>query len=78
MCGSPAGMRALFLRRRACGAPDAGKTYTGAIGRGGRVLGKIEEYFLETLAPGDTFLFSGEILALLAFIEAAEPVADGE
>jgi ATP-dependent Lhr-like helicase len=29
---------------------------------GGPVLGKIEEYFLETLAPGDTFLFAGKIL----------------
>lgn len=31
--------------------------------RGGRVLGKIEEYFIETLAPGDTFLFGGIVLA---------------
>jgi len=31
--------------------------------RGGRSLGKIEEYFIETLAPGDTFLFGGEVLA---------------
>ncbi len=31
--------------------------------RGGRVLGKIEEYFIETLAPGDTFLFGGNVLA---------------
>jgi ATP-dependent Lhr-like helicase len=30
--------------------------------RGGPPLGKVEEYFLETLAPGDTFLFSGKIL----------------
>jgi ATP-dependent Lhr-like helicase len=34
----------------------------GFAGRGGRVLGKIEEYFIETLAPGDTFLFAGSIL----------------
>ena len=32
--------------------------------RGGPVLGQIEEYFLETLVPGDTFLFSGRILKL--------------
>lgn len=32
--------------------------------RGGRILGKIEEYFLETLSPGDTFLFAGQILKL--------------
>jgi len=34
----------------------------GFIGRGGRVLGKIEEYFIETLTAGDTFLFAGSIL----------------
>lgn len=28
----------------------------------GRVLGEIEEYFAETLTPGDTFLFAGEVL----------------
>jgi len=34
----------------------------GAPLRGGRVLGEVEEYFAEQLAPGDTFLFSGEVL----------------
>ncbi len=34
----------------------------GFAGRGGRVLGRIEEYFIETLSPGDTFLFAGLIL----------------
>ncbi len=34
----------------------------GAAGRGGPVLGKIEEYFLETLAQGDTFIFAGKVL----------------
>lgn len=34
----------------------------GAAMRGGAVLGKIEEGFLETLAWGDTFLFSGKTL----------------
>ena len=29
---------------------------------GGRVLGEVEEYFVEQLAPGDTFVFAGEIL----------------
>ncbi|QDG78807.1 ligase-associated DNA damage response DEXH box helicase [Labrenzia sp. PHM005] len=32
------------------------------IGRGGRLLGEIEEYFIEQLAPGDTFIFGGEVL----------------
>jgi ATP-dependent Lhr-like helicase len=30
--------------------------------RGGRVLGEIEEDFADTLTPGDTFLFAGEVL----------------
>jgi len=34
----------------------------GAVGRGGPMLGQVEEYFLETLAAGDTFLFSGKVL----------------
>src|SRR5262249_50695266 len=29
---------------------------------GGRVLGEVEEYFIEQLRPGDTFAFAGEIL----------------
>jgi ATP-dependent helicase Lhr and Lhr-like helicase len=39
------------------GAPSA---------RGGRVLGQIEEYFLETLKPGDTFRFAGQVLRFAA------------
>jgi len=35
-----------------------------SVGRGGRVLGEIEEYFIETLSPGDSFLFAGEVLQL--------------
>jgi len=31
-------------------------------GHGGRVLGKVEEYFAETLRPGDNFLFAGKVL----------------
>ncbi|TYC67464.1 ligase-associated DNA damage response DEXH box helicase [Stappia sp. BW2] len=32
------------------------------VGRGGRVLGEMEEYFLEQMTPGDTFLFGGEVV----------------
>jgi ATP-dependent Lhr-like helicase len=32
--------------------------------RGGPVLGKIEEGFIEALVPGDTFLFAGKVLLL--------------
>ena len=28
----------------------------------GRVLGEVEEYFIEQLTPGDTFVFAGEVL----------------
>jgi ATP-dependent helicase Lhr and Lhr-like helicase len=35
---------------------------TGALGRGGRLLGEIEEYFIEGLAVGDTFVFGGEVV----------------
>ena len=30
--------------------------------RGGRILGEVEDYFAETLTPGDTFIFAGEVL----------------
>ncbi len=39
----------------------AGKTGR-PVGRGGRVLGEVEEYMIEQLTPGDTFLFAGEVL----------------
>ena len=42
---------------------------TGAIARGGRVLGELEEYFIEGLTPGDTFVFSGEILRFEALAQ---------
>ena len=34
----------------------------GTLGRGGLSLGKVEEYFLEQLVQGDTFLFAGKVL----------------
>ncbi|MEI9929175.1 MAG: hypothetical protein WDM89_01055 [Rhizomicrobium sp.] len=33
-------------------------------GAGGRSLGQLEEYFVEQLTPGDTFVFSGQRAAL--------------
>ena len=41
-------------------SPDG--TIKSAGGRAGRRLGDIEEYFIETLSPSDTFLFAGEVL----------------
>jgi len=59
----------LYAPTKLASRGDATSSYTGPLRRGGRVLGEIEEYFLETLAPGDTFLFGGEILALQAIAE---------
>jgi len=42
---------------------------TGALGRGGRVLGEIEEYFIEGLVVGDTFVFGGEVVRYEALAE---------
>ncbi len=41
------------------------------IPRGGRVLGEVEEYFVETMVPGDTFVFAGEVLKYEAIVEDA-------
>jgi ATP-dependent helicase Lhr and Lhr-like helicase len=41
------------------------------IPRGGRLLGHVEEYFVETMVPGDTFVFAGEILKYEAIVEDA-------
>jgi ATP-dependent Lhr-like helicase len=43
--------------------------HSGPVGRGGKLLGQVEEYFIETLTPGDTFVFSGEILRYEAIVE---------
>ncbi len=43
--------------------------YSGPIARGGRVLGEVEEYFVEGLVPGDTFVFAGEVLRYEALVE---------
>ncbi|MFD1695108.1 ligase-associated DNA damage response DEXH box helicase [Roseibium aestuarii] len=39
------------------------------LGRGGRVLGEIEEWFIEQLNHGDTFLFGGEVVRFEALLE---------
>ena len=40
-------------------------------GAGGRTIGRVEEYFLESLAPGDTFIFAGEVLRFEGIRETA-------
>jgi ATP-dependent helicase Lhr and Lhr-like helicase len=49
--------------------------------RAGRKLGDIEEYFIETLTPGDTFLFAGQVLRYLTIEETSvlcQPTSDPE
>ncbi|MFC0240955.1 ligase-associated DNA damage response DEXH box helicase [Rhodopseudomonas telluris] len=50
-------------------AKSKGGGHTGAIARGGRMLGQIEEYFIEGLTPGDTFVFGGEVVRYEAMME---------
>ena len=45
------------LGRARTAKPGTAKPLTG-----GRVLGEVDEYFIEQLKPGDTFVFAGEIL----------------
>ena len=37
--------------------------------QGGRVLGEVEEDFIDQLAPGDTFVFAGEVLRFAGLVE---------
>ena len=47
----------------------AGSGATGPLLRGGRILGEIEEYFIEGLVSGDTFVFGGEVVRYEALVE---------
>ncbi len=58
-----------MLKVRLVRSRSAGSGSTGAIARGGRVLGEIEEYFIEGLTPGDTFVFGGEVVRYEALAE---------
>src|SRR5690606_27931757 len=45
------------------------RTATGPIGRFGRVLGELEEYFIDQLVKGDIFTFGAEIVAYEGMFE---------
>jgi ATP-dependent helicase Lhr and Lhr-like helicase len=51
-----------MLKVRLVRSRGSGSGSTGALGRGGRMLGEIEEYFIEGLVVGDTFVFGGEVV----------------
>jgi ATP-dependent Lhr-like helicase len=58
-----------MLKVRLVRSRAGGGGHTGPIARGGRVLGEVEEYFIEMLVPGDTFVFAGDILKYEALVE---------
>jgi ATP-dependent Lhr-like helicase len=62
-------VEAVMMKVRLVRSRGGAKGHTGAIGRGGRVLGEVEEYFAENLSVGDTFVFAGEILRYEAMVE---------
>ncbi|WP_170849839.1 ligase-associated DNA damage response DEXH box helicase [Tardiphaga sp. OK245] len=51
------------------GSGKGKKGVTGALARGGRMLGQIEEYFIEGLVVGDTFVFGGEVVRYESLVE---------
>jgi ATP-dependent Lhr-like helicase len=65
-------LKVRLVRSRAGGAG-----HTGRIALGGRVLGEVEEYFVNLLTPGDTFMFAGRLLRFLRLREMAIEVAEG-
>ncbi|MEO6014823.1 MAG: ligase-associated DNA damage response DEXH box helicase [Devosia sp.] len=51
------------------GRPRDGRQSTGPISRWGRVLGELEEYFIDQLVKGDTFVFGSEVVAYEGMFE---------
>jgi ATP-dependent Lhr-like helicase len=58
-----------MLKVRLVRSRGGGAGSTGAVARGGRMLGEIEEGFIEGLVVGDTFVFGGEIVRYEALVE---------
>ncbi|MGY2811080.1 ATP-dependent Lhr-like helicase [Bradyrhizobium sp. USDA 4506] len=58
-----------MLKVRLVRSRAGGSGSTGAIARGGRMLGEIEEVFIEGVVPGDTFVFGGEVVRYEALVE---------
>ncbi|WP_372073628.1 ligase-associated DNA damage response DEXH box helicase [Tistrella mobilis] len=52
-------------------------TRPGGRGMGGRMLGRIEEWFVQGLVPGDSFVFAGELLVYEALRETDVLVSRG-
>jgi ATP-dependent Lhr-like helicase len=58
-----------MLKVRLLRSRGGGTGSTGALGRGGRMLGEIEEAFIEGLVIGDTFVFGGEVVRYESLVE---------
>ena len=58
-----------MLKVRLVRSRGGGTGSTGVLGRGGRMLGEIEEAFIEGLVLGDTFVFGGEVVRYEALAE---------
>jgi ATP-dependent Lhr-like helicase len=58
-----------MLKVRLVRSRDGGSGSTGRLSRGGRMLGEIEEAFIEGLVVGDTFVFGGEVVRYEALAE---------
>jgi ATP-dependent Lhr-like helicase len=58
-----------MLKVRLVRSRGAGSGSTGTLARGGRMLGEIEEAFIEGLVIGDTFVFGGEVVRYEALVE---------
>ena len=50
------------IRVRLVGARNARRLSSGGAIAGGRVLGEVDEHFVEQLVVGDTFVFAGEVV----------------
>ncbi len=61
-------LKVRLVRSRGGGKGNKGGS-SGAPGRGGRMLGEIEEAFIEGLVIGDTFVFGGEVVRYEALAE---------
>ncbi|KXJ58931.1 MAG: DNA ligase-associated DEXH box helicase [Alteromonas sp. Nap_26] len=62
---SPANRRVIQRHRQNIGTiVEAGRLKVKRIRKGnqGKVIGEVEEYFVQQLTPGDTFYFAGEVL----------------
>jgi len=58
-------------------APTLKLRLVGKRGGFGTGLGEVEEYFVNTLTPGDTFMFAGRLLKFLRLRETIVEVAEG-